>query len=219
MTPFNTQPAPFGALLFLQATLLSNLERAELLSTTAPVDLALQHRATDSPLATFAPPHHRLHSRGISHTMPTAPQPTLVLSPRLTAATLADPTYATASTHSPLPDHLLSTCPPNHLSPLTDLLPRVRDASSPSSAGTRSLAAADFDVCALSGFLPSEPPVERLGSVFGGGWESYEAALESVQAEVKPLAGGGVGRVGDRWRSHVQQVGHSEHAQSRKHHS
>lgn len=71
---------------------------------------------------------------------------------------------------------------------------------------TSSLAAADYDVNVQTGFLPPQPPVQRLGAQIGGGWEEVEILLEAAQAQVLALAGGGVGRIGEAWRSAVRTV-------------
>lgn len=67
---------------------------------------------------------------------------------------------------------------------------------------TSSLAAADYDVSVVSGFLPPDEPVQRLG----GEWAAYELLLERAQGEVRGLSSGGVGRIGHQWRQAVEEV-------------
>jgi len=67
---------------------------------------------------------------------------------------------------------------------------------------TASLAAADYDVSVVSGFLPPDEPVQRLD----GEWDAYEALLDKAQEQVKDLSSGGVGRISDEWRTELEQV-------------
>ena len=66
------------------------------------------------------------------------------------------------------------------------------------------LAAADYDVDVLTGFLPPTEPIRRLSETNGTEWEIYEQTLELGQTEIQ--AGGGVGRVGEAWRESVRAV-------------
>lgn len=69
---------------------------------------------------------------------------------------------------------------------------------------TSSLAAADYDVSVLTGFLPPDEPVQRLT----GEWEVYEHLLESAQAEVVGRSSLGAGRMTQGWRDRVEAVSH-----------
>lgn len=70
---------------------------------------------------------------------------------------------------------------------------------------TSSLAAADFDVSVVSGFMPPEEPVQTLRGV-GSGWDALEDALEAVQREAELIPGGGVGKLSEQWRASVRAV-------------
>ncbi|GJN87994.1 hypothetical protein Rhopal_000949-T1 [Rhodotorula paludigena] len=70
---------------------------------------------------------------------------------------------------------------------------------------TSSLAAADFDVSVVSGFMPPEEPVQTLRGV-GFGWEALEDALEAVQREAELIPGGGVGKLSEQWRASLPRA-------------
>lgn len=70
---------------------------------------------------------------------------------------------------------------------------------------TSSLAAADYDVSVLTGFLPPEEPIQSLRG-FGHGWDELEEAFERVQHEAEMIPGGGVGKLSDEFRANVRSV-------------
>lgn len=70
---------------------------------------------------------------------------------------------------------------------------------------TSSLAAADYDVSVLTGFLPPEEPVQSLRGT-GHGWDELEEAFERVQLEAAMIPGGGVGKLSDAFRTSVRKV-------------
>ncbi|GAA6012560.1 hypothetical protein JCM10207_009040 [Rhodosporidiobolus poonsookiae] len=107
-----------------------------------------------------------------------------------------------------------SQLPSNHFlaqRPVTPPRPEVSfttsDASWEDSArpDTSSLAAADFDVSVVTGFMPPEEPVQTLKG-HGHGWDELEECLEQVQAEAALIPGGGVGKLSDSWRNSVREL-------------
>ena len=66
------------------------------------------------------------------------------------------------------------------------------------------LAAADYDVSVLTGFLPPQEPIRRLSEREGIAWDELESTLEFGQREIQ--AGGGVGRTGESFRERVRAV-------------
>lgn len=107
-------------------------------------------------------------------------------------------------------DSVISPLPVNHfLSRRAPTPPPVNSASSirywtgRARPDTSSLAAADYDVSVKTGFLPPREPVRRLRLA---GWNELEIILERGQKEISQLDGGGVGRLGESWRSSVRSV-------------
>ncbi|GAA5990635.1 hypothetical protein JCM10908_003163 [Rhodotorula pacifica] len=70
---------------------------------------------------------------------------------------------------------------------------------------TSSLAAADYDVSVLTGFLPPEEPVQSLRGI-GYGWDELEEAFERVQHEAEMIPGGGVGKLSEAFRSSIKRL-------------
>ncbi|GAA5867711.1 hypothetical protein JCM3774_003387 [Rhodotorula dairenensis] len=70
---------------------------------------------------------------------------------------------------------------------------------------TSSLAAADYDVSVLTGFLPPEEPIQSLRGT-GYGWDELEEAFERVQHEAEMIPGGGVGKLSDAFRTSVRKL-------------
>ncbi|GAA6035062.1 hypothetical protein JCM8097_002167 [Rhodosporidiobolus ruineniae] len=70
---------------------------------------------------------------------------------------------------------------------------------------TSSLAAADYDVSVVTGFMPPEEPVRTLKG-FGSGWDELEDSLEQVQTEAAAIPGGGVGKLSQQWRDSVREL-------------
>ncbi|GAA5857335.1 hypothetical protein JCM8547_002227 [Rhodosporidiobolus lusitaniae] len=70
---------------------------------------------------------------------------------------------------------------------------------------TSSLAAADYDVSVLTGFMPPDEPVQSL-SEFEMGWDRLEECLEAVQKEAAAIPGGGVGRLSESWQASVREL-------------
>lgn len=78
-------------------------------------------------------------------------------------------------------------------------------ADSCSRPDTSSLAAADYDVSVLTGFLPPDEPVARLDSL-DDRWRAYELCLDHARDIVSRMDGGGLGRLPNEWRTAVEQV-------------
>lgn len=103
----------------------------------------------------------------------------------------------------PLPaNHFLSLRPIEPPSPPSVIADRYW--SSRARPDTSTLAAADYDVSVLTGFLPPDEPIRRLS--LGGGWNELEDCLVRAQVEVKGLEDGGVGRISDSWRDNLKNV-------------
>lgn len=134
--------------------------------------------------------------------MSTTPPRTPLLPRRVPFPIFDEPDDATPSVLPP--NHFLAQRPATPPPPTSVIAERYWAAGA--KPDTSSLAAADFDVSVHTGFLPPEEPVQRLGLDVGGGWEALESCLERAQAEVKPLQGGGVGRIAEAWRDAVREV-------------
>ncbi|ORY53995.1 Indoleamine 2,3-dioxygenase [Leucosporidium creatinivorum] len=100
------------------------------------------------------------------------------------------------------PDHFLSQRPITP--PQPDSVIAERYWSARARPDTSSLAAADYDVSVLTGFLPPEEPVQRLE--VGKEWELFEGCLDEAQEAVKVLEGGGVGRMDEAWREKIRAL-------------
>ncbi|TKA53218.1 hypothetical protein B0A53_04074 [Rhodotorula sp. CCFEE 5036] len=70
---------------------------------------------------------------------------------------------------------------------------------------TSSLAAADYDVSVLTGFLPPEEPIQSLRGL-GHGWDELEEEFERVQHEAEMIPGGGVGKLSDKFRVNIRSL-------------
>ena len=95
--------------------------------------------------------------------------------------------------------------PPNHF--LSLQRPNVFAPAPTGAPDTSTLAAHDFDVDTRTGFMPPQPPLDRLPSA----WEPWEAALEDaimskLQLADKPDLSRDDEERSERWRSTVREV-------------